>query len=145
MTSVKPVVGHSQAASGLVSLIVLLESLRSGVIPANPACAPLNPHIRLEGRPVSILPRERPWPVRQGQPRVGAVSAFGVSGTNAHVVVSEVTSPSPSILEPAMSVVLPLLVSAKSLEALDSMLLELSRWCASPEAPDLRSVARHTG
>lgn len=142
VTSVKPVVGHSQAASGLVSLIVLLESLRSGVIPANPACAPLNPHIRLEGRPVSILRRERPWPVRQGQPRVGAVSAFGVSGTNAHVVVSEVTSPSPSILEPAMSVVLPLLVSAKSPEALDSMLLELSRWCASPEAPDLRSVAR---
>lgn len=142
LVSVKPVVGHSQAASGLVSLIVLMEAMRHETLPGNPACEPVNPHLRLQGSPVYLSSTSRPWVSPVNHPRCGAVSAFGISGTNAHVVVREPTHSHTSHPESHMNASLPLLVSAKTARALDERLLDLARLCASEQAPDLPALVR---
>ena len=78
--------GHTFAASGLVSLISLVQAMRHDIIPASLHCEQQNEFIDWRDSPFYVNRTNRPWPRRQA-PRTGAVSAFGVSGTNAHVVV----------------------------------------------------------
>jgi acyl transferase domain-containing protein/NAD(P)-dependent dehydrogenase (short-subunit alcohol dehydrogenase family)/thioesterase domain-containing protein/acyl carrier protein len=85
LTSTKGNFGHTLAASGLVSLVALVRSLREGVIPRSLHGDRANPFIQWEGSPFFVNQETRPWP--GGAPRQGAVSAFGISGTNAHLVV----------------------------------------------------------
>jgi polyketide synthase PksN len=86
LTSAKTNFGHTFAASGLVSLISLVQAMRHETIPASLHCAQENEFIDWRDSPLYVNRTNRPWPHRQA-PRIGAVSAFGVSGTNAHMVV----------------------------------------------------------
>ena len=88
ITSTKTNFGHALAASGLVSLIGLVQSLRHKTIPASLHCEQENDYINWKESPFYVNKTTRPWPEREeGQGSVGAVSAFGMSGTNAHMVV----------------------------------------------------------
>lgn len=90
--SVKPNFGHTLAASGLVSVVALAEALRHDTIPASLNWARPNPFVQWQGSPFFVNGSQRSWhPVQH--PRQGAVSAFGMSGTNAHVVLQEFTAP----------------------------------------------------
>src|SRR5262249_16830241 len=86
LTSTKTNFGHSFAASGLVSLISLVQAMRHETIPASLHCDQENAFINWHASPFYVNRTNRLWPRRQ-EPRIGAVSAFGVSGTNAHMVV----------------------------------------------------------
>ena len=86
LTSAKTNFGHTFAASGLVSLISLVQAMRHEMIPASLHCEQENEFIAWRDSPFYVNRTNRPWPRRQGS-RIGAVSAFGVSGTNAHMVV----------------------------------------------------------
>ncbi|MEM7395189.1 MAG: polyketide synthase, partial [Verrucomicrobiota bacterium] len=90
LTSTKSNFGHTFAASGLVSLISLVEALKHETIPASLHCEEPSDYIQWAESPFYVNRESRPWPSRPGQPRMGAVSAFGMSGTNAHLVVEEV-------------------------------------------------------
>ncbi|SDM56551.1 type I polyketide synthase [Allokutzneria albata] len=86
--SVKTNIGHTDAAAGVAGLIKAALALRHGEIPANLHFREPNPLIPWERAPVRVPTEATPWP-RGSVPRYAGVSAFGLSGTNAHVVLAE--------------------------------------------------------
>ncbi|PIM67233.1 polyketide synthase [Streptomyces sp. JV178] len=86
--SLKSNVGHLEPAAGLAGLVKALLAMEHGVIPPTLHVTRPNDHIRFEDTPFYLADRPRPWS-RGGEPRRAAVSAFGMGGVNAHVVVEE--------------------------------------------------------
>ncbi|AJQ95101.1 SDR family NAD(P)-dependent oxidoreductase [Gynuella sunshinyii] len=87
LTSTKSNFGHTFAASGLLSLISLVQAFRHEQIPASLHCETRSDYIDWATSPFYVNTQNRAWPERPEDPRTGAVSAFGMSGTNAHMVV----------------------------------------------------------
>ena len=87
LTSTKTNFGHTFAASGLVSLISLVQALRHQIIPTSLHCEQENDYINWQGSPFYVNKTSKPWPKNNGKSRTGAVSAFGMSGTNVHMVL----------------------------------------------------------
>ncbi|MCX5205625.1 SDR family NAD(P)-dependent oxidoreductase [Streptomyces sp. NBC_00237] len=86
--SLKSNIGHLEPAAGLAGLVKVLLAMEHGVIPPTLHVRRPNDHIRFENTPFYLADRARPWP-RGAQPRRAAVSAFGMGGVNAHVVLEE--------------------------------------------------------
>lgn len=86
--ALKTNIGHLEAAAGVAGLIKAILSLEHGKIPRNLHFKELNPNISLQGTPFFIPTEVHPWP-NGGDRRLAAVSSFGFSGTNAHVVLEE--------------------------------------------------------
>ncbi len=91
LTSTKTNFGHCFAASGLVSLVGLVQALRYETIPESINFSQENDHIKWSESPFYVNGTARPWNVVKGEQRLGAVSAFGMSGTNVHMVVQSHT------------------------------------------------------
>ncbi|WP_245712929.1 type I polyketide synthase [Micromonospora nigra] len=86
--SLKSNVGHLEPAAGLAGVVKVVLALENGVIPPTLHVVRPNDHIRFEESPFFVVDRPVLWP-RGGRVRRGAVSAFGMGGVNAHVVVEE--------------------------------------------------------
>ena len=86
--TVKTNVGHLEAAAGMAGLIKVLLSLNQEAIPPHIHFHQLNPNISLDSIPAKIPLKLESW-TRSKLPRIAGVSAFGFSGTNAHVIVEE--------------------------------------------------------
>ncbi|WP_437952505.1 SDR family NAD(P)-dependent oxidoreductase [Sorangium sp. So ce296] len=120
--AVKTNIGHLEFASGLAGVVKIMASLRHGTLPATIHTNPRNPHIDWDALPVRVVDAAEPWErSADGSPRRAGVSAFGLSGTNAHVIVEE--APDPDAPKPArgalpLSGALPFVLSAKSDAAL---------------------------
>ena len=82
--SVKGNIGHLEAAAGVAGLIKVVMAMRTGRIPAQAGFGEPNPRIDWDSLPVRVVGEATTWP--GGRMRAG-VSAFGLSGTNAHVLV----------------------------------------------------------
>ncbi|TXS51893.1 beta-ketoacyl synthase [Streptomyces sp. t39] len=93
--SVKARLGHLEAASGIAAVIKTVLMLRHREIPAAlpDDGSALNPHIPWDRLSVTVPRRNRPWP---SGPRVAGVNSFGMSGTNAHVVLQGYDAPGPA-------------------------------------------------
>ena len=89
LTSCKTNFGHTFAASGLVNVIALVQSMRHQTIPASLHFRERNEFIQWENSPFYVNAANQPWPARPDRARIGAVSAFGMSGTNAHVILRD--------------------------------------------------------
>lgn len=87
ITSTKPNIGHTFAASGIVSLINMVQAMCNELIPGSIHCEVENDYIEWEKSPFYINKSNKKWPEFVDKERKGAVSAFGMSGTNAHVVL----------------------------------------------------------
>ncbi|MFI6230390.1 SDR family NAD(P)-dependent oxidoreductase [Micromonospora echinospora] len=90
--SVKTNIGHLEAAAGVAGLIKLVLALRHEQMPSHLHFRTPNPHIDWDGLPVRVPVAPTPWP-RGERPRVAGLSSFGMSGTNAHVIVGEAPEP----------------------------------------------------
>ncbi|RME50902.1 MAG: SDR family NAD(P)-dependent oxidoreductase [Deltaproteobacteria bacterium] len=86
--SVKTNIGHTESAAGIAALIKTILALAHEEIPPNLHFHEPNPHIAWEGFPGQVVTENTPWR-REGKPRIAGVSSFGMSGTNAHVVIEE--------------------------------------------------------
>ncbi|MFC9341603.1 amino acid adenylation domain-containing protein [Streptomyces sp. NPDC057020] len=87
--SLKGNVGHLEPAAGLAGLVKVLLSMERGVVPPSLHVVRPNDHIRFEGTPFFLADRVSEWPRPVDGPRRGAVSAFGMGGVNAHVILEE--------------------------------------------------------
>ena len=85
--SVKTNIGHLEPAAGVASLIKTVLAMRRGLIPGNLHFHDPNPHLDWDGLPVRVVSAMTDWPSHPGRPPRAGVSAFGISGTNSHVVV----------------------------------------------------------
>ncbi len=86
--SVKTNIGHVEGAAGIAGLIKMVLSLQHEALPKHLHFEKINPLINLEAVPIKIPLELTPW-LKGSKPRLGGISSFGISGTNAHVIVEE--------------------------------------------------------
>ncbi|MEV0259673.1 type I polyketide synthase, partial [Streptomyces sp. NPDC050732] len=131
--SVKSNIGHTQAAAGVAGVIKMVMALRNDLLPATLNVDEPTPHVQWDGSGVRLLTEPVPWP-RGQRPRRAGISSFGISGTNAHVVLEEAPeddAPAPAVAEPGG--VMPWVVSARTEEALSEQARRLREFVADTD------------
>ncbi|WP_105967687.1 type I polyketide synthase [Streptomyces geranii] len=147
--SVKSNIGHAQAAAGAAGLTKMIMALRHGELPATLHVDEPTAHVDWSAGGVRLLTEPRSWPGAD-RPRRAAVSSFGISGTNAHVIVEqapadawdEAETPTPEAAPdrtgtPTRLPAVPLALSARS----DAALRAQARALAAVVADDATGLA----
>ncbi|MFB8174409.1 type I polyketide synthase, partial [Kitasatospora purpeofusca] len=141
--SLKSNIGHTQAAAGAAGVIKMVEALRHGVLPKSLHIDTPTSKVDWDSGAVALLTERRDWP-EVDRPRRAAVSSFGVSGTNAHIILEQAPvgddAPEPST-EPAVTAT-PLVLSAASEDALRAQAGAWGRLLAEQPDTALARTAR---
>ncbi|MCL9795891.1 acyltransferase domain-containing protein, partial [Frankia sp. AgKG'84/4] len=87
--SLKSNIGHAMAAAGVAGVIKSVQALAGEMLPATLHVEEPTPHVDWSDGAVRLLTDPVPWPRQAGRTRRIAVSAFGISGTNAHLIIEE--------------------------------------------------------
>ncbi|MEU5950575.1 type I polyketide synthase, partial [Micromonospora sp. NPDC047465] len=132
--SVKSNIGHTQAAAGVAGVIKMVLAMRHGIVPPTLHVDEPSPHIDWTAGAVALATEATPWPVVD-RPRRAAVSSFGISGTNAHVIVEQppVEVVEGEIVERQVPAVVPVVLSARTDAALAGQAGRWARWLAADE------------
>ncbi|BCB89364.1 hypothetical protein Psuf_066770 [Phytohabitans suffuscus] len=140
--SVKSNIGHTQAAAGVAGLIKMIEALRHGVLPRSLHVDAPTPHVDWSAGDVRLLTSDVAWQARPGSPRRFGISSFGISGTNAHAILSAPSPEGAAAAAPAPAgAVLPYLVSGHTAEALRAQAARLREHLAAVPSGELAGVA----
>ncbi|MEY9893879.1 acyl transferase domain-containing protein/acyl carrier protein [Catenulispora sp. MAP5-51] len=137
--TLKSNIGHTQAAAGIAGIMKMTVSMQHGVLPRTLHVTRPTTKIDWTDGHVRLLTEAQPWPVGD-RPRWAGVSAFGVSGTNAHVILEEPPAPQPQpqptpVPAPFEPSAVPWLLSAKTAEGLREQAARLaSHISARPES-----------
>lgn len=137
--SVKSNVGHMLAASGVAGVIKTLLALKHRQLPPTIHFENLNEHIRLEGSPFYVNTECKEWRAPEGHARRAAVSSFGFSGTNAHMVIEEYQEQAARADETTGPVII--VLSAKNPERLKEAAQNLVRYLAAGSSACLKEIA----
>ncbi|MEV6758140.1 type I polyketide synthase [Streptomyces sp. NPDC051214] len=137
--SVKTNIGHPHAASGVAGVIKTVLALRHERLPGNLYADRPSEDLDWAAGPLRLVAESRPWPRDARRPRIAGVSSFGISGTNAHVLLGEAPRPEPRADAAAPEgVAVPWVVSARTPAALREQAARLHAHLADrPELPPL--------
>ncbi|MFC8042057.1 type I polyketide synthase [Nocardia sp. NPDC057353] len=134
--SIKSNIGHTQAAAGVAGVIKMVQALRHGVMPATLHVDEPTPQVDWASGAVELLTEARDWPERE-RPRRAAVSSFGISGTNAHVILEQ--APEADEVEPVEAHgPVAWVVSGRGRDAVAAQAGRLAEWVR--ERPELLPV-----
>ncbi|PPT12085.1 polyketide synthase [Streptomyces cinnamoneus] len=140
--SVKSNIGHAQAAAGIAGVIKMVMAMRHGVLPRTLHADEPTPEVDWSSGAVSLLTAPTAWP-QSGRPYRAAVSAFGVSGTNAHAILEAAPAAEepegPAESGPALAPV-PWVLSARTPQALAAQAERLHRHLAALPGADAAGI-----
>ncbi|MEU4245702.1 SDR family NAD(P)-dependent oxidoreductase, partial [Actinoplanes sp. NPDC026619] len=138
--SIKSNIGHTQAAAGVAGVIKMVMALRHGVLPRTLHAATPTPHLDWASAPMRLLNEEQPWTAGE-RPRRAAISSFGISGTNSHLILEQAPPVTPSA-EPAPEVGgrIPWLLSGHTEAALRGRAGRLRDWAGDSLTTDPTEV-----
>ncbi len=124
-------IGHTQAAAGVVGVIKMVMAMRHGTLPKTLYIDAPSRHVDWSLGAVKLLTESEPWSAGE-RPRRAGISAFGMSGTNAHLILEEAPAP-PARAEPELPglALIPWLLSAKTERALRDQAERLLAHCAA--------------
>jgi acyl transferase domain-containing protein/acyl carrier protein len=127
--SAKTNLGHLESAAGVAGLIKLVLSLQKRSIPPHLHFSEPTPHIRWNEIPVEVVTRSTPWKSTQNK-LIAGLSSFGISGTNAHVIIEEAPELQISSVDRERPLQI-LNLSAKSQEALQELAKRFEKYLNS--------------
>ncbi|OBH28493.1 polyketide synthase [Mycobacterium sp. E1715] len=139
--SVKTNLGHLEAAAGVTGFIKAILAVNRGLIPPNLHFTRWNPAIDASSTRLFVPTGRTPWPT--AGPRRAAVSSFGLSGTNAHVVIEQAPDQAPAQPHPAPALST-LVVTGKTPQRLASMAATLADWLSGAGAATPLADVAHT-
>ncbi|MEU9343333.1 type I polyketide synthase [Streptomyces sp. NPDC048278] len=139
--SLKSNIGHAQAAAGVGGLIKMIMAMRHRTMPRTLHVDRPTTRVDWSAGAVELLTGAMRWPSAPGRPRRAGVSAFGASGTNAHVILEEAPGEEPAadVGGPVPGGLVPWVVSARSEAALRAQAAKLGEFAVDTDA-DLADV-----
>ncbi|OPF73212.1 beta-ketoacyl synthase, partial [Streptomyces antioxidans] len=140
--SIKSNFGHTQAAAGVAGVMKMVLALRHGVLPPTLHVDEPTPHVDWSAGELELLTEAREWP-ETGRPRRAAVSAFGISGTNAHTLLEQAPEPEerPAATPAVELPTVPWVLSGKSPAAVRGQAERLLAHLGGEAAPAATDVA----
>ncbi|NEP03274.1 MAG: type I polyketide synthase, partial [Symploca sp. SIO2E9] len=134
--SVKTNIGHLEAAAGIASLIKVVLSLQNQAIPPHLHFDKPNPHLNWDRLPIEVPQCATPW---NSATRNAGVSSFGISGTNAHIILSSAPVAEPVKAEYSKPLHL-LTLSAKTNEALLNIALKYQKYLTNNSSTAIEDI-----
>ncbi|MFB7085171.1 SDR family NAD(P)-dependent oxidoreductase [Streptomyces sp. NPDC056296] len=141
--SVKSNLGHTQAAAGVAGVIKMVQAIRNETLPASLGIDTPSRHVEWEEGHVRLLTESQPWP-DAGRPRRAGISSFGISGTNAHVILEAAPAEPtahPRTPAPHPTAAVPWLLSGHTEQALRAQAARLLDHLTDAPDSDAREVA----